>query len=98
LAQLSHRIELLVEELGPLAMKANVKPQGGRSIASRRIPEAKGWMSENISGVPAGRSIYLLTSPYIGLQARMSCRFDRRRPPNRADQETWSAADLSSVN
>jgi hypothetical protein len=64
LAQLSHRIELLVEELGPLAMKANVKPQGGRSIASRRIPEAKGWMSENISGVPA-REKYL--SPDIPL-------------------------------
>ena len=26
-----------------------------------------GWMSENISGVPAGRSVFHLTSPFIGL-------------------------------
>src|SRR5260370_17325538 len=26
-----------------------------------------GWMPENISGVPAGRSIFHLTSPLIGL-------------------------------
>jgi hypothetical protein len=29
-----------------------------------------GWMAENISGVPAGRSVFHLTSPLIGLLAR----------------------------
>src|SRR5258707_10903371 len=29
-----------------------------------------GWMPENISGVPAGRSVFHLTSPLIGLLAR----------------------------
>src|ERR1700687_317818 len=28
-----------------------------------------GWMPENISGVPAGRSVFHLTSPLIGLLA-----------------------------
>ena len=28
-----------------------------------------GWMPENISGVPAGRSVFHLTSPLIGLPA-----------------------------
>jgi hypothetical protein len=27
---------------------------------------SEGWMSENISGVPAGRSVFHLTSPFIG--------------------------------
>src|SRR4029077_19022507 len=27
----------------------------------------RGWMPENISGVPAGRSVFHLTSPFIGL-------------------------------
>ena len=31
-----------------------------------------GWMPENISGVPAGRSVFHLTSPLIGLLARNS--------------------------
>src|ERR1700730_13959129 len=31
-----------------------------------------GWMPENISGVPAGRSVFHLTSPLIGLLARSS--------------------------
>jgi len=26
----------------------------------------RGWMSENISGTPAGRSVFLLTSLFIG--------------------------------
>src|ERR1700724_415217 len=30
-----------------------------------------GWMPENISGVPAGRSVFHLTSPLIGLLARV---------------------------
>src|ERR1700730_1779612 len=29
-----------------------------------------GWMPENISGVPAGRSVFHLTSPLIGLLTR----------------------------
>src|SRR5258708_31707917 len=29
-----------------------------------------GWMPENISGVPAGRSVFHLTSPLIGLLAQ----------------------------
>src|ERR1700676_3308746 len=33
-----------------------------------------GWMPENISGVPAGRSVFHLTSPLIGLLARISYR------------------------
>ena len=31
-------------------------------------------MSENISGIPAGRSVSHLTSPYIGLLARNNFR------------------------
>src|SRR5260370_42167248 len=31
----------------------------------------EGWMPENISGVPAGRSVFHLTSPFIGLLARV---------------------------
>ena len=31
-----------------------------------------GWMPENISGVPAGRSVFHLTSPLIGLLGRNS--------------------------
>src|SRR5271169_6744280 len=31
-----------------------------------------GWMPENISGVPAGRSVFHLTSPLIGLLARVN--------------------------
>jgi hypothetical protein len=30
----------------------------------------EGWMPENISGVPAGRSVFHLTSPFIELLAR----------------------------
>jgi hypothetical protein len=33
-----------------------------------------GWMPENISGVPAGRSVFHLTSPFIGLLARNNFR------------------------
>src|SRR5208283_1635283 len=35
-----------------------------------------GWMPENISGVPAGRSVFHLTSPFIGLRDN-----HRSRPP-----------------
>src|SRR5258707_14451582 len=31
-----------------------------------------GWMPENISGVPAGRSVFHLTSPLIGLLDRLA--------------------------
>src|ERR1700738_2624983 len=48
-----------------------------------------GWMPENISGVPAGRSVFHLTSPLIGrlgwthlyqpqLRARPACQSVRR--------------------
>src|SRR5229473_1628329 len=36
-----------------------------------------GWMPENISGVPAGRSVFHLTSPFIGLLARHNFRLAR---------------------
>src|SRR5258707_14477614 len=36
-----------------------------------------GWMPENISGVPAGRSVFHLTSPLIGLLARNNFRLAR---------------------
>jgi hypothetical protein len=44
-----------------------------------------GWMPENISGVPAGRSVFHLTSPLIGLLARNTFRMcpssaRKRRP------------------
>src|SRR5450755_3557396 len=32
-----------------------------------------GWMPENISGVPAGRSVFHLTSPFIGLSHSPDC-------------------------
>jgi hypothetical protein len=46
-----------------------------------------GWMPENISGVPAGRSVFHLTSPLIGLLARNTCcpGFER----NRLQQLCW---------
>ncbi len=37
-----------------------------------------GWMPENISGVPAGRSVFHLTSPLIGLLARLAPWFNFR--------------------
>src|SRR5260370_11708499 len=40
-------------------------------------PWRGGWMPENISGVPAGRSVFHLTSPLIGLLARNNFRFAR---------------------
>jgi hypothetical protein len=36
-----------------------------------------GWMPEDISGVPAGRSVFHLTSPLIGLLARNDFPFAR---------------------
>src|SRR3984893_19387739 len=50
-----------------------------------------GWMPENISGVPAGRSVFHLTSPLIGLLASVKVRDqvshplprDSRRSSNR---------------
>src|ERR1700694_3486547 len=36
-----------------------------------------GWMPENISGVPAGESVFHLTSPFIGLLARNDFRVAR---------------------
>src|SRR5271166_2036246 len=57
-----------------------------------------GWMPENISGVPAGRSVFHLTSPFIGPSAtavwfspRSGCedgrptdaRYRRQRPEGR---------------
>jgi hypothetical protein len=46
---------------------ATVRQAAKKEMALRG---ARGWMSENISGVPAGRSVSHLTSPYIGLLAR----------------------------
>src|SRR5271166_4698392 len=43
-----------------------------------------GWMPENISDVPAGRSVFHLTSPFIGLLARIEVRPSRpitSKPP-----------------
>src|SRR6267378_898614 len=60
----------------------------------------EGWMPENISGVPAGRSVFHLTSPFIGLlgnrlpqMAQRALRFRNRRgsqssaPARRAGHE-----------
>src|SRR5713101_8264071 len=37
-----------------------------------------GWMPENISGVPAGRSVFHLTSPLIGLLASVVLEGNRK--------------------
>ena len=49
----------------------------GRSATGLNVQAAKeevsvlwGWMPENISGVPAGRSVFHLTSPLIGLSVK----------------------------
>jgi hypothetical protein len=43
--------------------------QNGQAVANKEVSAvwSGGWMSENISGVPAGRSVFHLTSPFIGL-------------------------------
>src|ERR1700686_2241715 len=43
--------------------------QNGQAAANKEVSAvwSEGWMSENISGVPAGRSVFHLTSPFIGL-------------------------------
>src|SRR5260370_39531858 len=43
--------------------------QNGQPAAKKDVSAmwSGGWMSENISGVPAGRSVFHLTSPFIGL-------------------------------
>jgi hypothetical protein len=43
--------------------------QNGQAAAHKEVSAvwSEGWMSENISGVPAGRSVFHLTSPFIGL-------------------------------
>src|SRR5260370_41976962 len=50
-------------------MKANMKPQGGRSIEGLQLGGGAGCQ-ENISGVPEARSVSHLTSPYIALLAQ----------------------------
>jgi len=46
--------------------------QNGQAVANKEVSAvwSEGWMSENISGVPAGRSVFHLTSPLIGLLAQ----------------------------
>ena len=43
--------------------------QNGQAAANKEVSAvwSEGWMSENISGVPAGRSVFHLTFPFIGL-------------------------------
>ena|ERR1700730_4913495 len=48
---------------GRSATELNGQAAKGRGVSS----VAGGWMPENISGVPAGRSVFHLTSPFIGL-------------------------------
>src|SRR5260370_31820210 len=51
--------------------------QNGQAAANKEVSavwSGGGWMSENISGVPAGRSVFHLTSPFIGPSFRsISC-------------------------
>ena len=43
----------------------------------------EGWMPENISGVPAGRSVFHLTSPFIGLRDNLvGVRVKTQLPPS----------------
>jgi hypothetical protein len=46
--------------------------QNGQAVANKEVSAvwSEGWMSENISGVPAGRSVFHLTSPFIGHPTR----------------------------
>jgi hypothetical protein len=55
--------------------------QNGQAAANKEVSAvwSEGWMSENISGVPAGRSVFHLTSPFIGLTENCLIR-GRRRP------------------
>src|ERR1700693_5311093 len=43
--------------------------QNGQAAAKKEVSAgwSGGWMPENISGVPAGKSVFHLTSPFIGL-------------------------------
>src|ERR1022692_1197684 len=61
---------------GKIIAGPSLRGSMGRSAAGHngRVAKEKtsavwqgGWMPENISGVPAGRSVFLLTSPLIGL-------------------------------
>src|SRR6266849_4002052 len=50
-----------------------------RAAAKKRCQQCGGgWMPENISGVPAGRSVFHLTSPLIGLLASVVLEGNRK--------------------
>ena len=51
---------------GRSATELNGQAAKGRGVSS----VTGGWMPENISGVPAGRSVFHLTSPLIGLSVQ----------------------------
>ena len=55
--------------------------QNGQAAANKEVSAvwSEGWMSENISGVPAGRSVFHLTSPFIGLTE--NCPISQPPPP-----------------
>src|ERR1022692_3561479 len=55
-----------------------------------------GWMPENTSGVPAGRSVFHLTSPLIGLLASVEVR-NQVSHPHRLDSGRRRNPPLSIV-
>ena len=64
--------------------------QNGQAAANKEVSAvwSEGWMSENISGVPAGRSVFHLTSPFIGLTDPV---------PNRSAIESPNARHFQNV-
>ena len=67
---------------GRSATEPNGQAAKGRPVSS----VAGGWMPENISGIPAGRSVFHLTSPLIGLFHSPDCywSFNPNRTMSRA--------------
>ena len=75
--------------VAPRLMGRSATGQNGQPAAKKDVSAmwSGGWMSENISGVPAGRSVFHLTSSFIGLLARVighTCgmrQFETATPP-----------------
>src|SRR6266478_2638610 len=56
-----------------------------------------GWMPENISGIPAGRSVFHLTSPLIGLSRSSECCWLTMKPDISCAKKTGHFNLLTTV-
>jgi hypothetical protein len=66
----------------------------GQAAAKKEVSAvwSGGWMSENISGVPAGRSVFHLTSLFIGLTTDSHHRLKSACNPNLGQMRRYSVS------